>query len=649
MDNNNTFNLGIEKNIIQNWDKNGKIYYTDEYGNSVKLDTDINPIEKLKRNLEAKAHNIFSFIENENPESEDYKRKANIILGLTTAPFGAGEQATAWGANKLAPYIGSKIATETAQGIGGGLVGGGVEGVGRGLIEGENPLKTGVNDAVVGALFGGLGGYSMGKLGKHFDGLNLYGNPQKQEQYFNDYINGLNDYSKPMAEFRAKRMGYGYNPNNTETSYLFAGENAFDVPKGKLNEARQMRLYGENNEDIRKATGWFKGVDGKYRYEIPDGKVKDTAIYDVIEDELGLNDSKYRYRLGDMYEAPELYKNYPNIANAQVVFEPLPTDYSGYTIPEYNEIHLNSDMANVLNKKYAQRIREIESTPEFKYYKNNVEKDGIYNKEIEQQFENTPLGEEWVNLQFDGVDELPQYIKKANNSGVERTLAHELQHLIQDNEGFAVGGSSNNSNYRNLAGEVEARLAGRRVFLDDERRKELSPIIDKFFGYDVLPENQIVEFKNDGLSASSQDNVLNLTGVFDKKVTPQEVKNYILSLVDEGAMETKSPDYKIDVPNKDNNIRHIQYQNGWEKLNRYQKKQHNALAVKLKELINNAIYTGSKVNSKQNLKPDVEKYHYFTVNVKTDDNTIIPIVLDTEQFLNESTVKPQTVHLYNFK
>jgi len=215
---NNTFNLGVEKNVFQNWDKDGNVYYTDENGNPIQ-DNSLNSLEKLGRNIQTKTNNLFQFLENENPESEDYKRKANIILGLLTAPVGAGAKFTSWGVGKLAPVLGEKMATKTVQGIGGGLVGGGIEGVGRGLIEDENPLKTGVSDATLGALFGGLGGYSMGKLGKHFDGLNLYGNPQKQEQYFNDYIDGLNDYSKPLAEFRAKQLGYDYSPKNNEKFY----------------------------------------------------------------------------------------------------------------------------------------------------------------------------------------------------------------------------------------------------------------------------------------------------------------------------------------------------------------------------------------------------------------------------------------------
>jgi hypothetical protein len=146
------------------------------------------------------------------------------------------------------------------------------------------------------------------------------------------------------------------------------------------------------------------------------------------------------------------------------------------------------------------------------------------------------------------------------------------------------------------------------------------------------------------------EDILDLTGVFDKNVTPKQVKEYIEGLVQEGPMQTKSPDYLIDVPNKSINKRHVQYKDGWEKMPKEAKKRHNALALKLKEMINNSKHIGKpKANTKKDIKPNVDKYHYFIVNAKVGENEIIPIVLDTEQLLGESTIKPQTVHLYNFK
>ena len=53
-------------------------------------------------------------------------------------------------------------------------------------------------------------------------------------------------------------------------------------------------------------------------------------------------------------------------------------------------------------------------------------------------------------------------------------LVHEIQHAIQNIEGFASGGDlrKGGERYHRLAGEAEARNAGRRAFLADRERKE---------------------------------------------------------------------------------------------------------------------------------------------------------------------------------
>lgn len=77
---------------------------------------------------------------------------------------------------------------------------------------------------------------------------------------------------------------------------------------------------------------------------------------------------------------------------------------------------------------------------------------------------------------------------------IEEVLLHELQHLIQDIEGFAVGGDPKQygrRKYFRLAGEVEARNIFRRHFLSpDERRRKLRTATQ-----DVPDNEQILIFE----------------------------------------------------------------------------------------------------------------------------------------------------------
>lgn len=628
-------------------DGKGRIYYIDENGNKVQPQGALNPFQKVERNLLAKTLNLGSFLNESNPDSDMYKQKTNIGLALATLPIGGGVLGVNIG-KTLAPFLGKKIGQIVGESAGAGLLSGGLEGFGRGLIEQKNPIKTAVQDGTIGLVAGSLGGLGVGKIGKQLAKRNLYGDEVAQTNYFNDYIADLNNKSKDMAELR--RLREGLELGKSETQPLFAGENAQTADKVALNKAKEMFDNGIDNETIRQNTGWFKGVDDKWKYEISDGELKETATYDIVEDSLPLEE--YHYKLNDLYDAPELYKNYPQLTETKIIFEDMPQGFNGYAMPLDNEIHLNKDMAQILNKKYVQRLEELEQTPEYKFYNENVFKNnGDYDLKVEEDFLNTPIGEEWGDLQWDNVQGLPKYINKGNDVKLKSKLSHELQHMVQDIENFAKGGSYKNPNYRNLAGEVEARTVAKRAFLKDEDRLKYSPIDGKniFYGYDTPAKEQIVDFSyGSSLYDKLIDNTVDLTNNFDKTPTIQEVKSHIKDLIDSGKVfDTLDDDWKIDVRGGNKNIKHIANSSQYEKMNKGQRNRHNKYVMSLEDLINNSKYTNNpKANTKLDKKPNIDTYHYFETNVKIGDKKY-KVILNAEQYKGESTIKPQTVHLYD--
>ena len=69
--------------------------------------------------------------------------------------------------------------------------------------------------------------------------------------------------------------------------------------------------------------------------------------------------------------------------------------------------------------------------------------------------------------------------------------------------------------------------------------------------------------------------------------------------------------------------------------------------MNIKDLINNSNYTNKpKDNDKPEEKPNIAVYHYFETNVKIGDKQY-KIILNAEQYKDENTLKPQTVHLYD--
>lgn len=493
-----------ETRLIPNYDKNGRIYYTDENGNRIENQT--NFVQRLANNTKAFLSNANDWLNNSNPDSEDYKQKANIALTLATLPIGAGAKVTQTIAKPLVPYVGKQIAKTIGQGVGAGAASGAVEGFGRGLVEQKNPILTSVTDSLLGAGFGGLGGLGVGKALKQIARKNLVNNAQNQAKYIQDYIEGLSDrastvnqrsrFAKELADFRGAKQGYS--KGNTESKLNFIGENAKNIDTAKLEEAKQLFDNGIDNEAIRQQTGWFKGVDDKWKHEIPYGELFENPEYTEWSDIYGRGSKSYSIKLKDLYNAPELYKNYPDLAEKTVYFDKMP-EARGYT--DYEDIYINQDFLPIINPKYQEELNAIKATKEFKDFNkfnqqfNNNEINYEDFAPIEEIWNNSPLGDRYNDLIWDSVDNIPKYLQKGDEEQLRRTLIHELQHDIQNKEGFALGAGLDDPERHLSAGEAEARLAAHRSMLRKPGElQEISPLKKGLGGYDIDPEKQITKF-----------------------------------------------------------------------------------------------------------------------------------------------------------
>mgnify|MGYP004655419087 CR=1 FL=1 len=103
-------------------------------------------------------------------------------------------------------------------------------------------------------------------------------------------------YAKALREATAE-TGRG-------TQMLFAGVNARTANMQTLNRAQALEASGAAAEDIRRETGWFRGMDGKWRFEIDDSGME----YRADGDARLLEESGYR-RL-----------RMPDLGNANTVF-----------------------------------------------------------------------------------------------------------------------------------------------------------------------------------------------------------------------------------------------------------------------------------------------------------------------------------------
>lgn len=103
-----------------------------------------------------------------------------------------------------------------------------------------------------------------------------------------------------------------FSKDNPDIYYQFAGEKAKTAALDDLYYAQLMEQDGESKEKILRDTGWFKGADGKWRFEISD---KNAIIKESGLQELNKGNS---VKLEDILDHKDLYKAYPTLANIEV-------------------------------------------------------------------------------------------------------------------------------------------------------------------------------------------------------------------------------------------------------------------------------------------------------------------------------------------
>ncbi|MBR5154681.1 MAG: hypothetical protein IKW58_03040, partial [Alphaproteobacteria bacterium] len=396
---------------------------------------------------------------------------AALQIGSAFIPGTLGLKLAGGAIKGLTPIVGRKIAQNVATGVTSGLASGAVEGLGRGLMENQNPLKTMATDSLAGGLLGGLGGYGLGKVAQKFERAKLPNNKVAQEQYFNDYVADLNNKTKAMADFRAGKLGM--NNGKMEKAYNFIGENAQNIDKSALEKAKEMFAQNLSNEDIRQNTGWFKGVDDKWRYEIPSGEVKlKDFFYNKYDDMI-----KQDYEMVDLFRErgwDNKIDDYLKTAEEnKVILDKINNNFNEDIVKNYG--NFNTKLPNIYkNDDLYSAYPELSNT--------NIRFSNEERPSTIAYFDPSERGKNGIIINTD--------FKGFSLDNLKRDLAHEIQHYIQDKENFAKGGQYNGNweEYFNLAGEAEARLAGNRVNLTPKE------ILETKLMYDVKPENQIVRF-----------------------------------------------------------------------------------------------------------------------------------------------------------
>lgn len=148
-----------------------------------------------------------------------------------------------------------------------------------------------------------------------------------------------------------------YYNGGTERQYSFAGQKASTANLEQLKNAQEMETLGADMKSIRKATGWFKGRDGKWRFEIDDSGME----YRNTAGEIEARDAASRRTL----TPEERINKAPDLGDENTVFA---EDGKSYSISEITDesgksygrgVHLDSALLeNLTDSERVQMVKE---------------------------------------------------------------------------------------------------------------------------------------------------------------------------------------------------------------------------------------------------------------------------------------------------
>lgn len=131
------------------------------------------------------------------------------------------------------------------------------------------------------------------------------------------------------AAYNHARAQHGDAPSSDGSALeMMAGVAAKGANSEALNAAKQMENSGASSREIWDATGWHRGKDRKWRFEIPDTGAKFKKDFAEME-ESALFKPAAKVKLGDLLDHPKLFEAYPEAANIEVVKRKGFLDFGG--------------------------------------------------------------------------------------------------------------------------------------------------------------------------------------------------------------------------------------------------------------------------------------------------------------------------------
>jgi len=363
---------------------------------------------------------------------------------------------------------------------------------------------------------------------------------------------GLRDALRVIMEASAPRAG------ETNAVRMFAGPMARTADQEALSRAQQLAQSGSPREQIWNDTGWFQGVDGKWRFEIDDsgarlrtneevqalgegmiGRARELeqgvrarnaalreqpdffpatvrrangearaearGLRERANEKYGPSWNEYNGRRMEYdFEHPELYQAYPEVGRDVIVARPGMSQIDPGVRGSYNDSRItlrrSGDQTSTTLHETQHHLQDVEGfarggSGSSAYMSGDMR--GAWVAETERILTPPSYEQFAANETFRGV---PEAEVRAQYDKMVRDLAAARRDMYSPISRNAQETAAYNI-YRRLAGEVEARNTQTRQAMGRSERRARPPWTTQ----DVPDDQQIVRFGDDGPSNALGD------------------------------------------------------------------------------------------------------------------------------------------------
>ena len=264
--------------------------------------------------------------------------------------------------------------------------------------------------------------------------------------------------------------------------FSVGGVNAKTAEVGRLADAERMEQGGVDSETVRRETGWYRGYDGKWRFEIDDSKMRFINHRE---------ESRRTWKLDELIRHDALFAAYPELRNYTVLNFGIADGVEATFYPGLNRITLDPQLNRA--EKRAALIHEIQHAIQViegfaagsstDYWQDAFVTDAEKRTERHLQelaWKNHQLAEDMYKLLRDTPDARRDALRatfvQRHGEKAVREFTDTYNHLLDLQKQRTMRAERA---YRDTAGEIEAADVANRLGLSAKQRAETRPDIDR--------------------------------------------------------------------------------------------------------------------------------------------------------------------------